>query len=120
MEGLSEKMLDDLIPADRKEFEGLFLMIHDDDFDFYQKELRSLLRWIHPDITWDKNTKNVIVKKFGEMKGLKILTLINDFINLEPFWYMFESEEEFRDDLLDELKDLIQIKIGRELEVYSF
>lgn len=116
---------DDLIPADREEFEGLFRMKHDDDdFDFYHEfyknELRSLLRWIHPDITWDKNTKNVIVKKFGEMKGLKILTLLNDFINLEPFWYRFESEDNFREDLLSELKDLIQIKMGRELEVYSF
>lgn len=110
--------INDLIPSDKEELKELFPSIKDSELDFYKEKLKILLKNVHPNITWDKASKNVILKEFGEMKGINILTLLRDFMCID-YWFMY-TEKEDKDNLLRRVTELIQIKKGGSLEVYTF
>ena len=44
-----------------------------------------LLDMMDPDITWDKDTKNVVLKGFGAFEELNIFTLLRDFMDKEDW-----------------------------------
>ncbi len=72
-----------LIPANRETFMKLF-EIKDDDVDYYKEELRVLLHMVYPDITWDKDTTEVILKN-NIIKGQNILSLFSEFMKVEDW-----------------------------------
>ena len=93
MEGYSEERIQlencikDLIPTDRGKFKEIF-KIEDSDVDYYKEEVRVMLHMMHPEITWDKDTGEVILENFGTIQGKKILALLSEFMENDD-WLMF-------------------------------
>lgn len=105
-----DENIENLIPSDREEFKKVFKIKNDSDVDYYRNDLRTLLHMVYPDITWDKDTSEVIVKGRGIIKGQKILALFSEFMEIED-WIMYtmggstaKEERLFEIELIDQLK----------------
>lgn len=93
----------ELLPSDPKEFKKIF-QIEDSMVEYYKDGVRVLLYMVYPDITWDKDTGDVILEKIGTVKGLKILDLFSQFMYDEN-WVMYTMSELFDGkDLVCEIK----------------
>lgn len=100
-----DKLIEGLIPTDREQFKKIF-KIEDSDVDYYKKELREILYIAHPNITWDEDTKEVVLKGFGTVKGLNILSLFSDFM-CQCDWLMYTmGAQEDEDMMVEDIKKL--------------
>ena len=96
-----EDRIQRLIPEDKEEFKKIF-RIKDSEVDYYKKELATLLCIAFPDLTWDEETKEVILKELGTVKGLNILDLFSEVMYLSDWLiYTMWGEDEI---MVEEIK----------------
>lgn len=112
-----QKEVNKLVPKNIEELKELFQEQNESEIKLLKGEMKILLRLMHPEISWNKNTGNVVVKNFGEIKGTNILKLFRDFIQLD---FLNAEIRSIKDILFERLIKLIEIQKGISLEVFSF